>query len=67
MRRVEAIDSYRLSPPATVTVLSSGPQILTVVGASDNWVRNSTKPTAVTYPAALGFAPGFVPTLFPQP
>ncbi|HKO99495.1 MAG TPA: hypothetical protein VJU86_21015 [Pyrinomonadaceae bacterium] len=44
----------------------SGPQILTAVGAIDNWVRNGTKPTAATFPAALGFAPTFVPPAFPQ-
>ena len=45
----------------------TGPQILTAVAAIDNWVRNGTKPTAATFPAALGFAPGFVPPPFPQP
>jgi hypothetical protein len=45
----------------------SGPQILTAVGAIDNWVRTGTKPTAATFPAALGFVPAFVPPAFPQP
>jgi hypothetical protein len=45
----------------------SGPQLLTAVAAIDNWVRNGAKPTAATFPAALGFAPGFVPPAFPQP
>ena len=45
----------------------TGPQLLTAVGAIDNWVRNGTKPTAATFPAALGFSPGFVPPPFPQP
>jgi hypothetical protein len=45
----------------------TGPQILTAVGAIDNWVRNGTKPTAASFPAALGFVPGFVPPEFPQP
>lgn len=45
----------------------TGPQLLTAVGAIDNWVRNGTKPTAATFPAALGFVPGFVPPPFPQP
>lgn len=42
-------------------------QIFTAVNAIDNWVRNGTKPTAATFPAALGFVPGFVPPPFPQP
>ncbi|HET6669442.1 MAG TPA: hypothetical protein VFH15_04340 [Pyrinomonadaceae bacterium] len=45
----------------------TGPQILTAVAAIDNWVRNGVKPTAATFPAALGFSPGFVPPAFPQP
>lgn len=45
----------------------TGPQLLTAVGAIDNWVRNGTKPTAATFPAALGFNPGFAPPPFPQP
>jgi len=45
----------------------TGPQLLTAVGAIDNWVRNGTKPTAASFPAALGFVPGFVPPPFPQP
>ena len=45
----------------------TGPQLLTAVGAIDNWVRNGAKPTAASFPAALGFVPGFVPPPFPQP
>lgn len=45
----------------------TGPQLLTAVSAIDNWVRNGAKPTAASFPAALGFAPGFVPPPFPQP
>lgn len=45
----------------------TGPQILTAVVAIDNWVRSGVKPTAATFPAALGFVPGFVPPAFPQP
>ena len=45
----------------------TGPQIITAVGAIDNWVRSGIKPTAATFPAALGFVPGFVPPAFPQP
>ena len=45
----------------------TGPQILTAVAAIDNWVRNGVKPTAPSFPGALGFSPGFVPPTFPQP
>ena len=45
----------------------TAPQLLTAVGAIDNWVRNGSKPTAATFPAPLGFVPGFVPPPFPQP
>ncbi|HKR59766.1 MAG TPA: hypothetical protein VJS64_08515 [Pyrinomonadaceae bacterium] len=45
----------------------TGPQLLTAVGAIDNWVRNGVKPTAATFPAALGFNSAFVPPAFPQP
>jgi hypothetical protein len=45
----------------------TGAQIITAVNAIDNWVRNGAKPTAATFPGALGFAPGFVPPPFPQP
>ncbi len=45
----------------------TAPQLLTAVGAIDNWVRNGSKPTAATFPAPLGFLPGFVPPPFPQP
>jgi hypothetical protein len=45
----------------------TGAQLLTTVGAIDNWVRNGTKPTAASFPAALGFVPGFEPPAFPQP
>jgi hypothetical protein len=45
----------------------TGPQILTAVSAIDSWVRTGTRPTSATFPAALGFSPGFVPPPFPQP
>ena len=45
----------------------TGPQIFTAVAAIDNWVRNGIKPTAATFPAALGFNHGFVPPAFSQP
>jgi hypothetical protein len=45
----------------------TGPQILTALSAIDNWVRNGVKPTAASFPVPLGFVPGFVPPVFPQP
>ncbi len=45
----------------------TGPQILTAVGAIDTWVRTGVRPTAASFPAALGFVPGFVPPPMLQP
>jgi hypothetical protein len=45
----------------------SGPQMLTAVNAINTWVKDGTKPTAATFPAALGFVPGFVPPPMNQP
>ena len=45
----------------------TGPQILTAVGAIDLWVRTGVRPTAASFPAALGFDSAFVPPPFPQP
>ncbi|HET6646732.1 MAG TPA: hypothetical protein VFH01_05355 [Pyrinomonadaceae bacterium] len=45
----------------------SGPQLLTAVNAIDLWVRTGIKPTAASFPAALGFDPTFVPPQLPQP
>lgn len=39
----------------------SGEQLITAVNAINTWVKNGTKPTAATFPAPLGFVPGFVP------
>jgi len=39
----------------------TGPQILTGVSAIDLWVRTGVRPTAASFPAALGFNPTFVP------
>ena len=44
----------------------TGPQLLTALGALDSWVATGTAPTAATFPAALGFLPGFVPPAWPQ-
>lgn len=45
----------------------TGPQLLTAVAALDHWVKDGVKPTAASFPAALGFVPGFVPPAWPQP
>lgn len=45
----------------------SGPQLITAVNAINTWVKDGTKPTAATFPAALGFVPGFVPPPMNQP
>jgi len=45
----------------------TGPQILTAIGAIDLWVRTGVRPTAATFPAALGFNSAFVPPAPPQP
>ena len=42
----------------------TGPQILTAVGAIDLWVRTGVRPSAASFPAALGFSPAFVPPPF---
>jgi len=39
----------------------TGPQVLTAIGAIDLWVRTGVRPTAASFPAALGFNNGFVP------
>jgi hypothetical protein len=45
----------------------TGPQLITAVNAINTWVRNRTKPTAATFPAAMGFLPDFVPPPMNQP
>lgn len=45
----------------------TGPQVLTAVGAIDTWVRTGVRPTAASFPAALGFVPGFIPPPMLQP
>ena len=44
----------------------TGPQLLTAMGALDQWVATGAKPTAASFPAALGFIPGFVAPPWPQ-
>jgi hypothetical protein len=45
----------------------TGPQILTAVGAIDAWVRTGSRPTVASFPAPLGFVPGFAPPPMLQP
>jgi len=42
-------------------------QLATAVNAINAWVKDGTKPTAATFPAALGFNPSFVPPPMNQP
>jgi dienelactone hydrolase len=44
-----------------------GAQVPIAIGALDAWVRTGDPPAASTFPAALGFVPGFVPPPWPQP
>jgi hypothetical protein len=44
----------------------TGPQLLTALGALDSWVATGTKPTDASFPAALGFLPGFTAPAWPQ-
>ncbi len=45
----------------------TGPQLVTALTALDGWVATGTKPGATSFPAALGFIPGFVAPAWPQP
>ena len=45
----------------------TGPQLVTALTALDGWVATGTKPGAASFPAALGFIPGFVAPAWPQP
>ena len=42
----------------------TGPQILTSIGVIDLWVRTGVRPTAASFPGALGFNNAFVPPAF---
>lgn len=44
-----------------------GAQVPIAIGALDAWVRTGVPPAASSFPAALGFVPGFVPPPWPQP
>ena len=43
----------------------TGPQLLTALAALDGWVASGTPPTGASFPAALGFLPGFAPPPWP--
>jgi hypothetical protein len=45
----------------------TGPQLVTALGALDQWVATGVRPSAASFPAALGFLPGFEPPAWPQP
>jgi pimeloyl-ACP methyl ester carboxylesterase len=45
----------------------TGPQLLTALGALEQWVATGVKPGAASFPAAIGFIPGFVAPSGPQP
>jgi hypothetical protein len=42
-------------------------QHVRAIEAIDAWVRSGTRPAPSTFPAELGFIPGFVPPAWPQP
>jgi len=42
----------------------TGPQILTAIGAIDQWVRTGVRPSNAQFPSALGFNQAFVPPPF---
>jgi hypothetical protein len=44
----------------------TGPQLVTALLALDNWVATGAKPTEASFPAALGFLPGFAAPAWPQ-
>ncbi|HEY8563268.1 MAG TPA: hypothetical protein VIL74_23015 [Pyrinomonadaceae bacterium] len=45
----------------------TGPQLISAVNAINAWVKDGTKPTAASFPSALGFLPDFVPPPMNQP
>jgi dienelactone hydrolase len=45
----------------------TGPQLLTAVSVLNQWVATGTRPTAASFPAALGFLPGYAPPPWAQP
>jgi pimeloyl-ACP methyl ester carboxylesterase len=45
----------------------TGPQLVTALRALDQWVATGVRPSAASFPAALGFLPSFEPPAWPQP
>jgi hypothetical protein len=45
----------------------TGQQVLAAISGIDAWVRTGIRPTSASFPAALGFVPGFVPPSMSQP
>jgi hypothetical protein len=45
----------------------TGAQLVTAVSALNQWVATAMPPTAASFPAALGFLPGYTPAPWPQP
>ena len=45
----------------------TGPQLVTALTALDGWAATGTRPGAASFPAALGFLPGFTAPAWPQP
>jgi pimeloyl-ACP methyl ester carboxylesterase len=44
----------------------TGAQLVTALTALDGWVATGSKPSAASFPAALGFLPGFAAPAWPQ-
>src|SRR6185503_10745221 len=42
----------------------TGPQVLTAIGAIDQWVRTGVRPVSAQFPGGLGFNQAFVPPPF---
>ena len=51
-RRAKRIFCFKRSRPASVTVTSPDPQVLTAIGAIDLWVRTGVRPTNAQFPTA---------------
>lgn len=45
----------------------TGPQLVTALTALDAWAAGGARPTDASFPAALGFIPGFAAPAWPQP
>jgi hypothetical protein len=68
---VAAVDRDDLLVQAYTTGIGHGAftvaQLLVAIQAVDGWARSGTRPASSTFPAELGFIPGFVPPAWPQP